>query len=142
MTAYTIYTYDSVEVGQELDPVEHHVTAEMVRDYAEATGDRSPWHTGAESPFGEAVAHPALVTVFTTAVLERSAKGGPSGGIHAKQEYEFLAPIRIGSTITTRSTVTEKFIRKGRKTVVYQSESVDERGVTVARCRVTNLVPQ
>ena len=92
MTAYTIYTYDSMEVGQALDPVEHRVTAELVREYAEATGDRSPWHTGAESPFGEAVAHPALVTVFTTAVLERSAKGGPSGGIHAKQEYEFLAP--------------------------------------------------
>ena len=81
------------------------------------------------------------MTVFSTALLGDAGVNRPSGGIHAKQEYRFLAPLRVGSRLTTTGTVREKFIRNGRKTVVYESSTVDERGTELARCVVTSIVP-
>ena len=153
-----IYTYDTLEEGQAIEPVEHQITEEMVRGYIEATGDTPPPgenRSGLDDRGGGAglavpqvpvapqvlVAPPGLVTVFTTALLEKSASGGPSGGIHAKQEYEFLAPIRVGARIVTSATVAEKYLRNGRRTIVMAARSIDEQGVEVARCRVTTILP-
>ena len=134
-------SFAALEVGEDLGSVVHDVTPELVRDYAESTGDTHGWHTGGDSPFGEAVAHPALATIFSTRLLVHSGYEHSSGGIHAKQEYEFLAPMRIGARVTTRGTVTEKYIRNGRNYIVYETCSVDELGVDLARCVVTIIVP-
>ena len=134
--------FETLQVGQDLGSVAHDVTPEMVRDYAESTGDTHGWHTGGDSPFGEAVAHPALATIFSTRLLVSSDYEPSSGGIHAKQEYEFLAPMRIGARVTTRGTVTEKYVRNGRNSIVYETRSVDELGVDLVRCVVTIVVPE
>lgn len=130
-------TYDAIQPGQALGPVEHEVTAEMVRDYGIATGDPGP----GPGEDGEPLAPPAMVTIFSTALLGDASVNRPSGGIHAKQAYRFLAPLRVGSRVTTRGRVLEKFIRNGRKTIVYEAITCDERGVEVARCIVTSIIP-
>jgi acyl dehydratase len=135
-------TYDAIQIGQELGPVEHHVKAEMVRDYARATGDAGAAMSGESSPDGVPLAHPAMATIFSTALLGDASANRPSGGIHARQEYRFLAPLRVGARVITSGRVLEKYIRNGRKTVVYESRTVDERGVEVARCVVTSILPE
>lgn len=134
--------WDDVVIGQPLGPVQHHVTERMIRDYAEATGDKHLWHVGGAPPFGGAVAHPAMATIFSTRLLGRSGIDRPSGGIHAKHEYEFLAPVRAGQTLTTTGRIVEKYIRRERKYVVCDALTVDEAGRPVARCRYTQAVPE
>ena len=126
--------FDTIEVGQSLGPVTHHVTAEMIRAYTESTGDLHPDYLGAAP-----IAPPAMATIFSTRLMGRVGIDRPSGGIHAKQEYEFLAPLRAGQTVTTTGRVVEKTVRRGRNYVVYEALSVDESGRAIARCRVTQI---
>jgi hypothetical protein len=130
-------TYDTIEVGMALGPVEHALTPEAVRDYLVATGHPA----GAEtSPPVEAPG--TMSTIFSTALLGDAGVNRPSGGIHAKQSYRFLAPMRVGGRITTTGRVVDKFIRNGRKTVVYEAVSVDEQGHETARCTVSSIIPK
>ena len=132
--------FEDIEVGDRLGPVQHHVTAQMIREYGQATGDKHLWHTDGAPPFAEAVAYPAMATIFSTRLMGRSGIDRPSGGIHAKHEYEFLGAVRAGQTLTTTGQVVEKYIRRERKYVVCDSLTVDESGRPVARCRVTQIL--
>jgi acyl dehydratase len=134
--------FDDLRVGQELGPVRHHVTARMIREYAAATGDTQPWHTAGAPPYDGPVAHPAMATIFSTRLLGRSGIERPSGGIHAKHEYEFLGAVRAGQWLTTTGRVVETYERRGRKYVVCDALTVDESGRPVARCRATQVLPE
>jgi 3-hydroxybutyryl-CoA dehydratase len=134
--------YGDLHVGQALGPFTHRVTERMIRDYAKATGDTQPWHTVGAPPFAAPVAHPAMATIFSTRVLGRSGIDRPSGGIHAKQEYEFLGVVRAGQVLWTKGTVVEKYERRGRKYVVCEALTVDEAGRAIARCRYTQAMPE
>ncbi len=132
--------FDDIQIGDKLGPVRHHVTADMIREYALASGDKHLWHTDGAPPFEAPVAHPAMATIFSTRLMGRSGIDRPSGGIHAKHEYEFLGAVRAGQTLTTTGQVVEKYIRRERKYVVCDSLTVDEGGRPVARCRVTQIL--
>lgn len=128
-------TYDRIEPGMVLGPVKHQLTVEYVRDYCLATG--RAWDDGSA---GRA-APGAMATIFSTALLGDAGVNRPSGGIHAKQTYHYLAPLRVGSEVTTTGRVIERFIRNERKTVVYEALTVDESGRALARCVVTSIIP-
>jgi 3-hydroxybutyryl-CoA dehydratase len=134
--------WDGVVVGDKLGPVQHRITARMIRDYAESTGDIHQWHIDGAPHFPDAIAHPAMATIFSTRLLGRSGIDRPSGGIHARHEYEFLGLICAGQTLTTTGTITEKYIRRERKYLVCDSLTVDEAGRPVVRCRYTQAVPE
>jgi len=127
--------FDDLREGRTLGPVAHHVTAEMIRRYAESTGDTHPDYAG-PAP----LAHPAMATIFSTRLMGRVGIDRPGGGIHAKHEYEFLAPLRAGQTVTTTGRVVSKELRRGRRYVVYETLTVDESGRAIARCRVTQIM--
>ncbi len=128
--------FDALQVGQRLGPVTHHVTAEMIRRFSAAAGDADPDYAG-----GAPIAPPAMATIFSTRLMGRVGIDRPSGGIHAKQEYEFLALLRAGQTVTTSGTVLEKSVRRGRNYVRYETLTVDESGTPIARCRETQILP-
>ncbi len=134
--------WDEVAVGDKLGPVQHRVTAHMIRDYAKSTGDLHRWHLDGVPHFPAAVAHPAMATIFSTRLLGRSGIDRPSGGIHAKHEYEFLGLVRAGQTLTTSGTIAEKYIRRERRYVVCDALTVDETGRPIVRCRYTQAVPE
>jgi len=46
----------------------------------------------------------------------------PPGGIHAGQQFEFHQPMHVGDLIEVTSTVTEKYVRNGRRNVVISTE--------------------
>jgi len=127
--------FDDIRVGQALGPVTHDVTVEMVRRYAEATGDAGP-----EARAADPVAPASMAALFSTRLMGRVGIDRPGGSIHAKQEYRFLAPLRAGQTATTTGTVVEKFERRGRRYVVFETLTVDAQQRPVARCRVTSIL--
>jgi 3-hydroxybutyryl-CoA dehydratase len=91
------------------------VTDTMINDFAKATGDFNPLHLdqvyAEKTIFKGRIAHGA----FSLGLLSRVFTGflGP-GSIALSQEITFLAPVRLGDTITARVEVLELIPEKNR----------------------------
>lgn len=87
--------------------------------YAGITGDLNPAHVNAayaEKTFFKArIAHGMLTAGFISTILGTLLPG--PGTIYLKQELRFLAPVRIGDTITARAEVTAKMEEKNKITL-------------------------
>ena len=92
------------------------VGPELVQDYAEATGDHNPWYFG-PSPFGGPVA-PALALHSEVYRYSGWYLKNIFGNLHAKQEWELFHPIMVGDQVTTRSLISDRYVKRGREYVV------------------------
>lgn len=99
--------------------------------FAGVTGDLNPFHVNEEYAkntfFKGRIAHGILLAGFVSTVIGCHLPG--PGSIYVKQELRFLAPARIGDTITAQATVTAIDAEKNR--VVLQTTCVNQDGVTV-----------
>ena len=77
------------------------VTAEMVRAYAEITGDRNPLHFdedfAAKTSFGRLVAHGGITTGILHALVAEDMPG--PGTVFLSQNWKFTAPVYVGDII-------------------------------------------
>jgi 3-hydroxybutyryl-CoA dehydratase len=77
--------------------------------YAGITGDLNPAHVNEDYAnktfFRTRIAHGMLVAGFISTVLANQLPG--PGTIYVSQELNFLAPVRIGDTVTARAEVRE-----------------------------------
>ena len=84
--------------------------------YAGITGDFNPAHVNNEYAkntfFKTRIAHGMLTAGFISAIIANQLPG--PGTIYIKQELSFLAPVRIGDTITGRVEVLELIAEKNR----------------------------
>jgi 3-hydroxybutyryl-CoA dehydratase len=84
--------------------------------FAGITGDLNPAHINEayaqKTFFKTRIAHGMLSAGFVSAVLGNQLPG--PGSIYVRQELNFLAPMRIGDTITARVEVIEKNPEKNR----------------------------
>ena len=87
--------------------------------YAGITGDLNPAHineTYAQNTFFKTrIAHGMLLAGFVSGVIGTKLPG--PGAIYVRQELKFLAPARIGDTITARVEVTQIQSEKNRITL-------------------------
>ncbi|WP_373497819.1 MaoC family dehydratase [Desulfococcus sp.] len=87
--------------------------------YAGITGDFNPAHINAahaeKTFFKTRIAHGMLTAGFISTILGTLLPG--PGTIYLKQELRFLAPVRIGDTITARAEVTAKMEDKNKLTL-------------------------
>ena len=95
--------------------------------YAGITGDFNPAHINEDYAkntfFKTRIAHGMLSAGFISTVIGNELPG--TGSIYVKQDLRFLAPVRIGDTITTRVEVIEIMDAKNRvrlKTVCVNQE--------------------
>jgi len=109
MTAFPERRYADIAVGEKAT-VSKTVTDEVVRTFAAVTEDFNPVHVDAEfaakSLFKERIAHGMLGAGLISAVLGTRLPGPNT--IYLSQELKFLAPVRIGDTITAEVEVLEK----------------------------------
>jgi 3-hydroxybutyryl-CoA dehydratase len=84
--------------------------------FAGVTGDLNPAHVdelwAQGSPFRGRIAHGMLTAGLISAVLGMRLPG--PGTIYISQELRFLAPVRIGDTVTARVEVEELMEQKNR----------------------------
>ena len=108
--------------------------------FAGITGDLAPVHVDQEfmkanSPFGERIAHGVLVLGFTSAASTLlAARLLPAFGWRSMVSLgydgvRFVAPVRIGDTITVRYRLRERDDSRRRTTSEF--EVVNQRGETV-----------
>ena len=118
--------YKDIKVGDKAS-ISKTITEHDIYTYAGIVGDFNPVHVNEEmakkTMFGGRIAHGMLIAGFISTVLGTALPG--AGTIYLSQTVKFLAPVRIGDTITAEVEVVEKYDEKKRlklKTVVYNQE--------------------
>jgi 3-hydroxybutyryl-CoA dehydratase len=99
--------------------------------YAGITGDFNPVHINEDYAkntfFKTRIAHGMLSAGFISTVIGNELPG--TGSIYVKQDLRFLAPVRIGDTITARVEVIE--IMDGKNRVRLKTVCVNQEGTQV-----------
>jgi acyl dehydratase len=104
-------------VGRHCGSSVHEITPEVVAFYADALDDRSPlWNE---------VAPPLLHHSECYKFLGEWYLKNLFGNLHARQEWELFGPLKIGSRVRTRSTIVERYTKRGRDYVVNETELAD-----------------
>ncbi len=107
---------DEVYVGRDYGGREVEITPKLVRQYAESVGDHNPWYFG-DSPFGGPVA-PALVLHSEVFRDISWYLRNIYGNLHAKQDWELFQPTMVGDSVTTRSLIIDRYVKRDREYVV------------------------
>jgi 3-hydroxybutyryl-CoA dehydratase len=123
-------TFDQLKVGDS-DRFSKTITDADVYLFAGVTGDLNPAHideTYAKGTFFKTrIAHGMLSAGFVSAVIGMRLPG--PGTVYMRQTLDFLAPVRIGDTVTATVEVVEKM--EDKKRVRLKTTCVNQDGTTV-----------
>jgi 3-hydroxybutyryl-CoA dehydratase len=132
--------YEDIEVGERATSSKTVGEAD-ISTFAAFSGDHNPIHVDEEfakrTRWGGCIAHGMLVAGLVTQTLSEL---GGEGAVHVSQEVSFLAPVRIGDTVTVVSEVTEK--REDKRRLLIASTWTNQDGVAVIRGRGELLLPR
>lgn len=107
------------------------VTDELIRKFAEVSGDYNPIHLDEEfaknTRFGKRIAHGMLSGAFISAVLGYELKERKI--VYLSQTLKFTAPVLIGDTVTATATVTN--IREDKPIVTLETVCANQNGETL-----------
>ena len=119
-----------LKVGDKFS-TERHVTDELVRKFAEVSGDHNPIHLEEEfaktTRFGRRIAHGMLSGAFISAVLGYEFKERKI--IYLSQTMKFTAPVYLDDTVTATVTVTN--IREEKGIVTLETVCTNQNGEPV-----------
>ena len=131
---------DDIDFDRSLLGVEHsigtfEVTQELIDNYAQATGETAPQYTGSD-----AVASPALCTMFTSGVTFPDIKlEFGSIGLFAGEAIDYLSPVKAGDTLEGRTRLKEVYAKTGRSGkmvfTVWETSFARPDGETIALVR-------
>jgi len=107
------------------------ITETLINDFAKAIGDYNPIHIdqayAEKTLFKGRITHGAFSLGILSTVLGNILPG--YGTIYLSHEIKFLAPVRIGDTITARVEVIELIPEKNR--VKFRTTCINQNGKTV-----------
>src|SRR3984885_1211882 len=128
-----VFDRKEVHVGRDFGGITWDITPEFVAKYIAGTGDDNPWYRG-DSPLGGPIA-PALV--LYDAVYRTLGWYLPNifGNLHTRQEWELLAPVKVGERLTTRSVIVDRYVKRDREYVVNEVLVNNASGQIVSRSR-------
>lgn len=126
MAATGWFARDEVYVGRDVPGRALEITPQMVQTFVEGTGDDHPWYRG-RSPRGGPLAPATLL--YSEVFRDRSwYLPNLYGNLHARQQWESFAPVMVGERVTTRCTVVDRYLRRGRDYVVGELMVLDGDG--------------
>jgi len=119
-----------LNIGQQFS-VSREVTDELVRQFAEVSGDHNPIHLSDEfaktTRFGRRIAHGMLSGAFISAVLGNEFRDMKI--VYLSQTLRFRAPVYLGDTVTAIATVTA--IREDKQIVTLDTKCMNQNGETL-----------
>src|SRR3954467_3160907 len=138
MVEFKKISYDVVQVGEEFRSDDFLIKPEDVETFAYAVDDHNPWYFE-DSPFGGPITHPVLMG--NQALLMRHSKYIVPAGLHAKMQFEFLEPMRVGMRVRSYGKVIDKYERRERHYMVTQFETREEAtGTVLVRGQFTQMI--
>ena len=123
-------TIEALKIG-DFEEFSKTVSESDIYLFAGVSGDMNPAHIdeqyAAKTFFKGRIAHGILVGSFISTVIGMKIPG--PGTIYLEQNYKFLAPVRIGDTITARVEIIEIKIEKNKVTL--KTQCFNQNGVMV-----------
>ena len=104
-------------IGRHCGGHEYELSREVVDFYADALDDHSPWY----EQFAPPLLHHSECYKFVGEWYLKNL----FGNLHARQDWEFFEPMRVGAKVRTRSTIIERYHKRGRDYVVNETELQD-----------------
>lgn len=108
------------------------VSDEMVRQFAELSGDKNPIHLdddfASKSRFGKRIAHGMIVGALISRAL---VDGIGKSGIYLAQNMKFVNPVFIDDTVTVTIKITE--IRPRSQVATVETNAVKQNGDVVVK---------
>ncbi len=104
-------------VGLHCGAASYEVSADIVAFYADALDDRNSLYATYAPPL---LYHSECYRYLAEWYLQNLI-----GNLHARQEWHLFAPIRVGSSVRTCSTIVERYAKRGRDYVVNETDVVD-----------------
>lgn len=133
-------TIQELKVGDRAE-ITRTVTPEDVTMFAQATGDFNPVHLDEEyaktTMFKTRIAHGLLSAGILSAVLAGELPG--AGTVYLSQTLKFLAPVRLGDTVTARVEITALDLKKNRATL--DTTCLNQDGTLVISGQATVMPP-
>jgi 3-hydroxybutyryl-CoA dehydratase len=118
------------------------ITETDINDFARVTGDFNPVHLdqayAEKTIFKGRIAHGALSIGFLSSVMGNMLPG--HGTIYLSQEVKFLAPVRIGDTITAKVETIELIPEKNR--VKFRTTCINQDGKIVVEGVAWTMPPK
>ncbi len=119
---------EPAHVGRHCGSHRYDVTPELVRFYADALDDPSPLY--------RELAPSLLFHSECYKVLGEWYLANLFGNLHARQDWELFQPVPIGAAVRTRSTIIERYHKRGRDYVVNETDVMaDDDGRLLVRGR-------
>ena len=107
---------ESAHVGRRCGSSEYRVTAEGVNFFSDALEDRDELYGRFAPPL---LYHSECYRFVGDWYLQNLV-----GNLHAQQDWELFAPIEVGSTVKTRSTIVDRYSKRGRDYVVNETDVI------------------
>src|SRR3954471_6374442 len=136
-------------VGKKWDPVTYQASRAKIAEYARVIGAENPIHfeVGAAKAAGyrDVVAPPMFCVVYSApamgpAVLDPEVGINLAAMVHGGQEFEWGEPVCSGDEITTTATCGDIYEKNGMGFYVFETESLNQDGLTTVRGTWTNIV--
>jgi len=119
---------EPAHVGRHCGASTYDVTREVVDFYADALDDHSPLYGECAPPL---LYHSECYKFLADWYLQNLI-----GNLHGQQDWELFAPIPIGSRVRTRSTIIDRYHKRGRDYVVNETDVMaDDDGRLLVRGR-------
>jgi hypothetical protein len=131
LTEFKKLTLDALQVGEEFVSDDHLVIPEDIEAHGFAVEDDHSW-------LAEGLAPPTLMA--NQALHLRRSKYIVHAGLHARMEFNFLEPIRLGMRVRTRGKVIDKYERRGKPYMVTEYVTEDDTGRALVRGQFTQMI--
>lgn len=128
------FLIDEIELGHRFSPLIYPITEELIRKYLDAVGSDDSLHPHL-SCGGEMIAPPGLAGFVLKAYRTDSAP--PPGGVLFRQRFKFHRPMRAGDLLHLEARVADKYLKKGKKFLVFEILARNEDGENVIWAEVT-----
>lgn len=126
-----------------------HITAEDMKYYAEAVLDDNPILNDEEhaknSPAGELLPHPLFITQMAFWCIGVKGRGNwvrTPGARNPGQDIELYEPFRVGETIHLKMRPYDRYIKRGKYYLQYESIFYNQDNVKKASWIATLILPQ
>jgi acyl dehydratase len=118
------------------------ITDEMVRRFAELTGDTNPVHLDEEyaatTPFGRRIAHGMIAAGLISATLANDLPG--PGTVYLGQDLKFRGPVFLDDTVTVKVEVVK--VRDDKPIVTLSTVCTNQDGEVVLDGEAVVMVPK
>ena len=131
-------SYDNIDLETRYGPWKYPLKDRFAR-YMEAVENLHPWHNG-RSPWGPPVAPPSVLGLAAMRFMDEIGPV-PPGTLHAKQEIEIDAALRLDRQPIAYGRFLDKYEKRGRKYFTFESRWRDETGLLLGKSRVTMVFP-